>query len=336
MLEQGYARESDRFCNCGRRIHRFESESTRLMYGIREKCRSRICDRCSESAFYQFRKQIMNILETVPTTGRKRVGFLTLTFKKQELTKSYVRQSVKAVRRFVNVFYGKYYHRKNKRTGKYSKTKSRIDCGAVAVMEVGKSGNLHFHLLVYGYFRPIKEMSRVWKDLTGDSYRIDIRGVSTRTKQSPLRAAGYILKYVRKPPVFDELSGFLEYWLMLKGLRRIHAYGIFYNHEAWKRQPRPLKCPFCGEELKYSGIASRGEFVIDFQHVRAVVDGLEPNARAPNAGSIAFFQEFYREKLYYQNEFHGGEAQDTEHVDRGGVLRALNFNIDNLAYRGCS
>lgn len=340
MLEKGYDDEADRFCNCGRRLHRFESESLRLMFGVRERCRSRVCDRCAEFAFKAFRRQVLTILDGLPQDGKKQVSFLTLTFKKRELSTAYIRKCTKDVRKFVNCFYGKWFHRYNPDTGRFTKTKKRVDCGGVAVMEVGKSGNLHFHLLVYGYFHPIKFMSKVWLSITGDSYRIDIRNVSHSTKASPGRAASYVLKYIRKPPFFDQMSGYLDYWLLLKGLRRIHTYGVFYGHEVWKKEKRPFMCPFCGEKLVYRGLANRGEFLLHHSDIMAHLAVVVACSRDPDNPMMGdheewparfWLKEWYKEALFVQENAFGCDKNDSYPVDRGGgVLRAMDFPLDKL------
>lgn len=349
---EGYELEADRFCNCGRRVHVFESEPpqeekkprfarkrpTGIAYGITETCKSRICDRCAESMYKRFRDQALEILEGLPTDKKRRISFLTLTFKKQELSHSYIRRCVKSVRKFVNVFYGKYYHRYNRDRGTFTKTKSVIDCGAVAVMEVGPSGNLHFHLLVFGYFHPIKFMSQVWKQITGDSYRIDIQAVSVGTRQSPSRAAGYILKYIRKPPRFETLGGYVDYWLMLKGIRRIHTYGIFFGHEAWRPEREPFVCPFTGRPLVYRGLACKGEVVFNFHAVNeeflkardptllfgflSEIISKDEKAMQPDApvDNPALDTMLYRE----------AEWQEEEPVRRAWCIRSRNISLDRV------
>lgn len=350
---QGYELEADRFCNCGRRVHVFEAKPLEeekkprfarrrqflgFSYGITETCKSRICDRCAESMYRKFRDQALEILEGLPKDTKRRVSFLTLTFKKQELTHSYIRQCVKSVRKFVNVFYGKYYHRYNRDRGTFTKTKSIIDCGAVAVMEIGPSGNLHFHLLVFGYFHPIKFMSQVWKQITGDSYRIDIQAVGVGTRESPRRAAGYILKYIRKPPRFETLSGYVDYWLMLKGIRRIHTYGVFFGHEAWRPEREPFVCAFTGRPLVYRGVACKGEVVWNYHVVtdemekcrdpafldrvlRDIVTadkkGLESDAPVDNP---ALYTMLYRDP----------EWQEEKPVRRAWCIRSRNIFLDRL------
>ena len=280
LLEHGYSKEADRFCNCGRRVHKFVCEELNLAYGIRETCKSRICDRCAESMFRRFRDKGLSIIEDLPRDGKRRTVFLTLTFKTRPLTKAYIRECEKAVRRFVNIFYGLYYHRFNKKTEKHSKTKNRINCGAIAVLEIGPSGNVHFHLLAYGSFHPIKFMSKIWTNITGDSYRIDIRQVSQSTKDSPRYAIEYILKYIRKPPQFESARDYVRYLDLLKGIRRLHTYGVFYAHIGWKSDREPFECPFTGMKLWYAGPAMSGEVVLSYFAVN------EEAAKARSPGDL--------------------------------------------------
>lgn len=264
LADRGWYREADRFCNCGNTVHKFRGENSDMIYGIRETCKSRLCDRCSESQFRRFRDNGLSIISTLPKDSKRRVSFLTLTFKTRPLTTAHIRSCEKAVRRFVNVFYGRWLHRFNKGTDKFTKTKNRIDCGAVAVLEIGKSGNVHFHLLVYGYFHPLKFMSRIWTKITGDSYRIDIRQVSQSTKDSPKYAIEYIMKYMRKPPTFAAPIQYVNHLELLKGIRRLHTYGAFYNNPGWKKDREPFECPFTGEKLFYVGPAAPGEVVLSY------------------------------------------------------------------------
>lgn len=264
LADRGHYREADRFCNCGKRVHKFVSEDLGLEYGIRETCKSRICDRCSESIFRRFRDNGLRIVSRLPRDPKRRVSFLTLTFKTRPLSKPYIRQCEKAVRTFVNRFYGRWLHRYNRETGKFRRTSNRIDAGAIAVLEIGPSGNVHFHLLVFGYFHPLKFMSKIWTEITGDSYRIDIRQVSQSTRQSPKFAIEYILKYIRKPPTFPEPVQYVDYLDLLKGIRRLHTYGIFYNNPDWKVDRDPFECPFTGSRLIYVGPAAPGETVLNY------------------------------------------------------------------------
>lgn len=272
----GHRKEADRFLNCGRRVHLFLSEQTNHTYGILESCRSRICDRCSHMFYRRYLKQLKLIVKGLDVSQKKRVSFITLTFKTRTdedgnrlpLDKPYIRKCIKNLRLFMNCFYGKYHHQWNPETRKIKKTKKYIGCGSFAVLEIGKSGNLHFHALAYGYFRPLKTMSEVWKELTKDSYRIQIDQVGYKTKQTPYLAAKYILKYIQKPPPFEKLSDLVAYGNTLKRIRRIHTYGIFWGDPRLRPDKKnPLLCPVSGEPLKYMGTANDGESVLRYYAV---------------------------------------------------------------------
>jgi hypothetical protein len=191
---------------------------------------------------------------------------------------------------------------------------------------------------VFGYFHPIKFMSQVWKKITGDSYRIDIQAVGVGTRESPRRAAGYILKYIRKPPKFETLSEYVDYWLMLKGIRRIHTYGVFFGHEAWRPERKPFICPMTGRPLVYRGIACKGEVVWNYHVVKDEMEkcrdvrwfyvalrdiigddtkGLEADAPVDNP---AFDTMLYREP----------EWQEEQPVRRSWCIRSRNIFLDRL------
>jgi len=312
LVGYGHVKEADRFCNCGRRVHKFKSDALNVAYGIRETCKSRICDRCAESMFRRFRDRGLEIISELPKDGKRRVMFLTLTFKTRPLTKTHIRHCAKSVRKFVNIFYGLYQHRYNKRTGRHSKTKNRIDCGGIGILEIGPSRNIHFHLLVYGSYHPLKFMSEKWREITGDSYRLDIQAVSQSTKDSPRKAIQYILKYIRKPPRFDAAGDYAAYLDLLKGIRRLHTYGVFYAHKGWQRDRDAFECPFTGEKLWYDGMAAAGETVLSYFVVGDEV------ARARSPGRLfEFFQDVLRQNA------------DTTDPD----APAVNPTLDTTVYR---
>jgi hypothetical protein len=276
----GHTKEADRFVNCGRRVHIFISEQTNTQYGILESCRSRLCDRCSHMFYRKYIRQLKKIIKTMNVSGKKRLSFLTLTFKTRTdesgnrlpLNRSYIRKCIKDVRLFMNCFYGKYSQTWNPETRKIKRSKKYIGCGAFAVLEIGKSGNLHFHALVYGYYRPLKTMSEVWKELTQDSYRIQIDQVGYKTKQTPYLAAKYILKYIQKPPPFQKVTDLVAYGNILKGIRRIHTYGVFWGDPRLRSEKAPLLCPVSGEPLKYQGTAQDGEMILRYYAVKQEAD----------------------------------------------------------------
>lgn len=307
----GYSKEADRFINCGRRVHVFVSEQTNTQYGILESCRSRLCDRCSQMFYRKYIRQLKKIIKTMDVSGKKRLSFITLTFKTRKdesgnplpLNRSYIRKCIKNVRLFMNCFYGKYSQTWKPETRKIKRSKKYIGCGAFAVLEIGKSRNLHFHALVYGYYRPLKTMSEVWKELTRDSYRIQIDQVGSKTKQTPYLAAKYILKYIQKPPPLQKVADLVAYGDTLKGIRRIHTYGVFWGDPRLRSEKAPLLCPVSGEPLKYQGTAQDGELVLRYYAVKHEADRV-----VRIDALIEQIEEFVSEKIILTMVPQGGRA----------------------------
>lgn len=276
----GYKKEADRFVNCGKRVHIFQSSGNNELYGILESCRSRICPRCSELFYRKYLRELKLIIKGLNTSGKKRISFITLTFKKPldqdgnpiPLTRTYIRACIKNLRVFMNCFFGKYSQTWDREKLKIRKSKKYIGCGAFAVLEIGKGGNLHFHALVYGYYRPLKLMSEVWKYLTTDSYRIQIDQVGHKTQQTAFLAAKYILKYIQKPPPFKNVRSLVAYGLSLKGIRRIHTYGIFWGDPRLRDEKKPFVCPVTGLPLRYAGTAYDGQVVLRYSAISAELD----------------------------------------------------------------
>lgn len=298
----GYEKESDRFLNCGRRIQLFHSKDIDLTFGVTETCKSRICARCCNTLYREYLIKIKYIIKKTreSSSKKKRISFLTLTWKKpKRYTRSYIRNCIKQMRQFMNIFYGRWYYRYDHQRQKFTKTSSRAGCGAFAVLEWGKSGTLHAHALVYGYYHPIKIMSEVWKDITGGSYRIDIRNTHTKTRNDPYLAARYILKYIQKPPEFRNgnagINDLVAYNRAIKGIRRIHTYGIFFNHPGMKKEKKRMLCPVTGKRLKYVGSAGIGETVLSYHKVKKAVELVRDRE-----GLVRDMIRFYQQKKIYK------------------------------------
>lgn len=117
--------------------------------------------------------------------------------------------------------------------------------GGVSVNEVKKT-YLHSHCIVYGRFVPQKALSKEWQALTGNEV-VDIREI----KQGARDVVGYICKYIKKPYQYENTkegrSLAIQFLKNIKGVRRVHSYGIFYNLPREKK-PR-WSCPFCESEM---------------------------------------------------------------------------------------
>lgn len=231
------------------------------------KCELRICPVCG---FFYAKKVIPRIrkmiLKKLDLSSKRRLMFLTLTKKKSPeilrekvpgfmgndevdvevvsrirkfgITPEGIKEFFVCVRKFINLFYPK----KEKQ-------------GAVGVLEVGPSGNLHCHLLVYGNYYPKADLKQEWYRITGDSYILDVKEIKDVNK-----GVGEVSKYIYKPPTYFELEDYADYLLAITGIRRIHTFGIFYNFssEISDKLKKQQICPYCGWSLEWLGMELGG------------------------------------------------------------------------------
>lgn len=183
---------------CGRQIY------------VHRRCDLRICPDCSPRySRMLFRKFFPLMGKLMANKRHYTLKFLTLTIRNtRELSDESIKRLFKNARKLMREFFDK-----------------RIGAGALAVLEVGKSLNLHIHLLVYGPFVLQERLSNRWGEITGGSFIVDIR----MAKGKPKGVLNYVLKYITKPCSFEDSKYYAEYLTALRGVRRVHTFGIFYN-----------------------------------------------------------------------------------------------------------
>lgn len=197
------------FCKCGRDSYVFESQDRPGEYSIGgSACHDRFCLPCARD---RSRIIAQNVLEQI---GRSQARFLTLTLKSTNqplsdllarLTKSFTKL----------------------RTTKLWKNKVT---GGVAFVEVtwssrSDSWHPHLHCLIQGRYLPNKELSKLWRKITGDSSIIDIRFATDNA-----HVTHYITKYASKPldhSVAQQVEQLDETILALQGKRLCLTFGTW-------------------------------------------------------------------------------------------------------------
>jgi hypothetical protein len=200
--------------------------------------------------------------------------FLTLTFARERFavglpTYTDLDRAAREVRTFIRRFYSKHEARLS-RNGHWYLTKKWRGCGALVVPELGNNDNLHFHLLVYGPYIRQKTLAQAWLEITGDSFVVDVQEV-----KKPEAAAGYILKYITKPPAVDSFAVLAAWSVALKGKRRVATYGVFFGVVLTKPAKRAggLVCIFDGAGLHYRGdFLDPQQVLIDWLQFQKYVD----------------------------------------------------------------
>lgn len=176
-----------------------------------ERCDLRICPTCGSRYAKNLFRRFLPLLRGLMGQCQKHytLKFLTLTVRNtKELNGDSIKQLFRNTRKLMNEFFNK-----------------NVGAGGLAVLEVGKNLNIHIHLLVWGPFIPQRHLSERWAELTGGSFIVDIR--LARGKVSFL--LWYVLKYISKVSSFEDPRVYAGYLQALKGIRRIHTFGVFYN-----------------------------------------------------------------------------------------------------------
>jgi len=248
MAKLGYLKEADRFENCRDRLLMFRCRDEGRQFAVVETCKSRICPECQKVVRQTYFRQWYRYICRMPKVGGKQLMLLTLTVRcSGQVDDVQIKRRFHQVREFLELVYGTRADRKQKIKRHSMKQNGN---GAIAVAEVGQRWNLHFHLLVYGPRVPQAQLAQLWRDVTGDSYVVDIRRVGK------LRGGVWeVLKYMAKVPFADGVAEYVQYLSVLKGTRRVHTFGTFYNAVKIAKSAEYKRCPFCGARLLADGLA---------------------------------------------------------------------------------
>lgn len=197
------------FRDCGTRPWIFRSKTDPTVYRVgTDQCRDRFCVPCGTD---RARRIVSNMTTYL---GKRTVRFITLTLKGND--DSLTDRLAKLARSFANL----------RRRALWKRAVS----GGVAFLEVkrttdGERWHPHLHCIVTGTWIDAKKLRKLWLDITGDSYIVDVQLVRSHEK-----LARYVVKYVSKP--MD--SGFAhdadrldEAILSLKGKKMVTAFGTF-------------------------------------------------------------------------------------------------------------
>jgi hypothetical protein len=135
--------------------------------------------------------------------------------------------------------------------------------GAIVSFEFGEDGlHLHFHVVHYGDFLPQAELSKIWSKLTdGMAKVVYVRGMDYSNETALKKSIIETLKYSVKFWSTDEKTGetvYLEPTIMphllrvLKGMRRVKSWGVFYKLP--KPKAEKFKCEECESAMLRLGL----------------------------------------------------------------------------------
>lgn len=243
MRAAGYTEWASRLEGCGKEVRRIECAVCGYSHTQRHYCHTRICPACVRKRARELREKYLEAIK-----GFKEPKLLTLTLKNSsdlERDKERIRSCFTKFRRRKSIA-------------------SRLRGGLYAIeSHPDKEGqwHTHIHAVVDFPYLPQDFLSRLWHDITGDSFIVDIRRA-----YSPERGLNYILKYLvgsaikkGKTWTVEALVKFLE---VVEHSRLIQAIGELLGFLP-KQKDGPWTCPRCGNALWRIVCAITGEGIFD-------------------------------------------------------------------------
>jgi hypothetical protein len=170
-------------------------------------CHSRHCEPCARS---KARLIAMNLKSRLGTAHRNEIRFVTLTQRSSDAP--LIEQITKLYRNF----------KKLRSKPLWKNTQG----GGAFFLEVKRNGthwHAHLHILTAGKFMRVHDLSALWKEITGDSFIVDVRAVTNTD-----HAAHYVTKYLAKgtsPEVWNDPDAAEEWVIAIKGVRACATFG---------------------------------------------------------------------------------------------------------------
>ncbi len=212
------------------------------------RCKKLFCPDCAAERATRLGNQTEAKIREVMKTTKGRLCFLTLTTKNAatldgglvKLKKSFANFKRKKVfKKHIKGYFGAFEYTFNPKTNDF---------------------HVHLHLIVLrGKFWNQSDISDAWRDVTGDSFIVDIREIKNTHK-----GVKEICKYPMKPADLMKMPDdkFLEVVKMKKGTRMFVSGGCFYNvkldddntaddnvFSQFAELTEGDACPFCKQEL---------------------------------------------------------------------------------------
>lgn len=205
--------ELERFAACGATGWLFHRPGPPEQFRIgSSKCRNRWCEACARE------KRIIVCRNLRANVKATRLRLMTLT----------LRHSTEPLNDLIDKLYSCWDQLRKTRLIQGSVA------GGVAFLEVtrgteGRSWHPHLHVLWEGRFIPQDQVSKMWKELTGDSWIVDLRPIGDSDA-----AARYVAKYASKSipkSVWNDHERFVEVIQTFQGRRTFNAFG------SWRKFP---------------------------------------------------------------------------------------------------
>ena len=212
---------------CGTEVKRIVCESCGWSHVVKYHCKLKICPNCLSLRAFRIQKRYLKAVNRL-----KEPKLWTLTLKN-------TRQLGAAVRKIRKCF---------------EKLRRRVEVrrclrGGIYAIEVTPRPDgtwcLHIHVLCEADYLPQKRLSDLWREITSDSYIVDVRKA-----YSPKKGLKYLLEYLAKGPVNAKrpwpVEAIIKYLEVLEDTRLIQVFGCLLGAGEYGEG---FSCPSCGCEI---------------------------------------------------------------------------------------
>ena len=233
----------ENFINCGSDcVVKYSNEEKRFVLAANH-CHSRHCEPCMKAKAMTMAANLQKIVADHPG---KQFRFITLTLKHTHEPLS------QQLDRLTECF----------RKLRQSKTWKDTQDGGASMIEVKYNPDTgewhpHLHIVAEGYYLHHTDLSNQWLNITGDSFRVDIRPI-----KSARDAAFYVAKYISKgvnDPVWLIPHVSKEWIEALKGRRMCATYGTWRGHKLLEKQKPPTDLRYICRMEELVRAANRNE-----------------------------------------------------------------------------
>lgn len=197
----------DAFRNCGAEARTEWSDTAQRRRLCAYYCHCRHCEPCARS---KANKIAANLKRKLKGAGKHEYRLLTFTLRHNDAP------LVDQIRRLYKAF----------KTLRSRPGWKRTQTGGAVMLEVkwtGKQWHPHLHAVGQGKYISKETLSKLWHEITGDSFIVDVRAI-TRHED----AAHYVTKYITKSTsesVWSDPAAAQEWIIASVGLRTCNTYG---------------------------------------------------------------------------------------------------------------
>jgi hypothetical protein len=251
LTKAGHLKEAESVRKCGERFIAYKAEccGDTLAYSL--SCGHRLCPVCMVKRSVRLSSKVEKLIKKMENT------------KHIVLTAKNVLKIDKAYFKWLRECFVKLRHRDifSKCVGGFYSIETTYNSKL-------KNWHVHIHIVIDVPYILKSDLSEVWKEITGNSYIVDIHEI-----KNPLEVAREVAKYVVKPGDFLQDSKLVhEYLKAVRGMRLVSTFGKYYNMSLDEDEEDGVPECYCGKckvlenqrnhHLKYAWRQLKGFYLV--------------------------------------------------------------------------